>query len=156
MLKSSAATSLQSSSDLGLTVKRLDARHPLWLDGCHKTRNCLLFCLLALNHVHYMSLTDVKTVLDASLLLFASPCASPAPPAPWGSPLVILVSALALNTPCFVYPDLARQYKLMQSQLMAKIIELQERERVLQDQLGAKRNDCPKKQKPPIIILTCL
>ena len=35
------------------------------------------------------------------------------------------------------HTDLARQYKLMQSQLMAKIIELQERERVLQDQLGA-------------------
>ena len=35
--------------------------------------------------------------------------------------------------------DLARQYKLMQSQLMAKIIELQERERVLQDQLDTTR-----------------
>lgn len=35
---------------------------------------------------------------------------------------------------CFA--DLTRQYKLMQSQLTARIAELQERERVLQDQLG--------------------
>lgn len=32
--------------------------------------------------------------------------------------------------------DLTRQYKLMQSQLMAKILDLQENSRVLKDQLG--------------------